>query len=148
MTMITEYLSVTDRKRHQKRPKMPFLRVLRFKHGATLLSSIGLNTDGWYLMLLFHLKDHCSKDVNLKSQLKWSSHFGVRSSFVYCSSLSYWVSLIMVTITRHIFIDIFSKWNNFQPWNLSWVMRKIWAFLWNQNLEKLAKYFKNWTGLL
>ena len=57
---------------------------------------------------LFHLKKHHSKDVSLKFWLKWSSHLDVRSNFVYCSCLYLTVSvLIMVTITRHVFITIF-----------------------------------------
>ena len=34
---------------------------------------------------LFHLKNHLSKDVNFKFQLKRSSLLDVRSNFVYCS---------------------------------------------------------------
>ena len=57
---------------------------------------------------LFHLKNHHFKDVNWEFQLKWSSHLDARSRFVYCScQYFYCVSLIMVTITRHIFINIF-----------------------------------------
>ena len=55
---------------------------------------------------LFHLKNHHSKDVNFKFQLKRSSHLD-EANFVYCMELptSYCVSSIMVTITRHIFIN-------------------------------------------
>ena len=56
---------------------------------------------------LFHLKNHYSKDVNFKFQLKQSSRLEIRSNFVYCSCLYLTVSLIMVTITSHVFINIF-----------------------------------------
>ena len=54
---------------------------------------------------LFHLKNHHSKDAHLKFQLKRSGHLDVRSKLQL--PISYYVSLIMVTITRHICIDIF-----------------------------------------
>ena len=59
---------------------------------------------------LLHLKDHHSKDVNFKFHLKQSSRLHIRSNFVYCRTLpkSYiCVSLIMVTITRHVFINTY-----------------------------------------
>ena len=34
------------------------------------------------------------------------------------------------------------EWKAFQLWNLSRVMRKIWAFLWYQNLHKFEKRLK------
>ena len=43
-------------------------------------------TDLWF-SFLFHLKNHHSKDVKLKFQLKRSSHLDVQSKFVYCSCL-------------------------------------------------------------
>ena len=63
------------------------------------------------LCFLFHLKNHHSqRSVNFKFQLKQSSHLDVWCNFVYYSCLgpiSYYVNLIIVTITRHIFISIF-----------------------------------------
>ena len=55
------------------------------------------------------LKDHHSKDVNLKFQLKRSSRLDVGSNFVYfsCLYISGYLSLIMVTINRQVFINFF-----------------------------------------
>ena len=36
---------------------------------------------------VFHVKDHHTKDVNLKFQLNWSNCLDVVSNFVYCSCL-------------------------------------------------------------
>ena len=52
---------------------------------------------------LFHLKNQHSKSVNLKFHFKLDE----QSNFVYYSCLL--VSLIMVTITSHVFISIFQK---------------------------------------
>ena len=43
--------------------------------------------------------------MNSKFELEQSSPLDVRSNFMICSCLSYCVSLIMVTITRHFFIS-------------------------------------------
>ena len=58
---------------------------------------------------LFPLKNHHSKDVNFKFQWKWSSHLDVRSNFLLQLLISYYVSLIMVTITicSHVFVNIY-----------------------------------------
>ena len=81
---------------------------------------------------LFHLKNHHSKDVNLKFWLKsWSQ-----------LPIPYCVGLIMVTISRHIFINIF------QICHELIVIRRIWAFVWYQNLQKFEKKLKNRTWLL
>ena len=52
--------------------------------------------------------------------------------------IPYCVCLTMIKITRHVFINIFQK-EHFSAGNLTWVMRKIWAFLWYHNLQKLEK---------
>ena len=80
------------------------------------------------LSVLFHL-NYLFKDVNFKFQLKRSSCLDVLQFCILQLPISYCVSLIMVTITRHIFINIFER-KTFQLWNLLWVMRKIWTFLW------------------
>ena len=36
---------------------------------------------------IFDLKDHHTKDVNFKVQLKWSNRLDLVSNFVYCSCL-------------------------------------------------------------
>ena len=56
---------------------------------------------------LFHLKNHLSKDVNFKFQLKQSSRLDVQTIlYIYCSCpYLYCVSLIMVTITRHFILS-------------------------------------------
>ena len=41
-----------------------------------------------------------------------------------------------------VFALISSKLNTFQLWNLSWVMRKMWTFLWYQNLHKFEQVEK------
>ena len=57
---------------------------------------------------LFYLKNHHSKDVNFKFQLKRSSRLDIRSNFFILQlPISYCVSLIMVTITRQVFTNIF-----------------------------------------
>ncbi len=55
--------------------------------------------------------------------------------------IPYCVSLIMVTITIHIFINIFQT-VHFSAIKFTWVMRKIWAFFWYQNLRKFEKNLK------
>ena len=55
---------------------------------------------------LFHLKNHHSKDINFKSQLKRSGCLDVQFCILQLP-ISYCVSLIIVTITRHVFINIF-----------------------------------------
>ena len=92
------------------------------------------------LSFLILLKNHHSKDVNLKFQLKRLSLLDVRSNFVYSSRLYiYW----RCKLNYGTFSLISSKGNNFQLWNLPWVMRKIWAFLWYQNIQKFEKNKKN-----
>ena len=57
---------------------------------------------------LFHLKNHHSKGVNLKFQLKRSSRLDERSNFVYLMlPISYCISIIIITITWQVFINIF-----------------------------------------
>ena len=99
---------------------------------------------------MFHLKNHHSKDVNLKFQLKWSCCLDVRSNFVYLQlCISYCVSLIMVTITRHIFINIFET-EHFSAVKFDMGYEK------NMNFLVIAKYpkvkkkksWKDRTGLL
>ena len=58
---------------------------------------------------LFHLKNHHSGDVKFEISVETIKPFGRTNNFVYCSCLSYCVSLIMVTITRHVFNDIFQR---------------------------------------
>ena len=60
---------------------------------------------------LLYLKNHHSKDVNSKFLLKQSSRLDTYTKHV-CKrqlpvTVSYCVSLILVTITRHVFINIF-----------------------------------------
>ena len=68
------------------------------------------------ITFLFNLKNHNSKDVNFKFQLKRSSRLDVRSNFVYIADayILYYVSLITVTLTRHVFTNIF-KTARFSP---------------------------------
>ena len=77
---------------------------------------------------LFHLKNHHSKDVNFKFQLKQLSGLGVRCNFVYCCLYLICVSLIMVTIIRHIFINIFQT-ENFLAVKFSMGYEKSMSFL-------------------
>ena len=57
---------------------------------------------------LFHLMIHHSKDLDLKFQLKQSSGLMYEAIlYIAVAYISCCVSLIMVTITRHIFISIF-----------------------------------------
>ena len=54
---------------------------------------------------------HYTKDVNLKFRLKWSSYFNVQSKICILQlpiigPILYCVSAIMVTITRHISINL------------------------------------------
>ena len=90
---------------------------------------------------LLHLKNHHSKPVNLKFQIKQSSCFEYEAILYIAVALTlpYRVSLIMVPITCHTFSLLPSKWNTFQLWNLPWVMSKIWAYLWYQNLKRDGK---------
>ena len=84
---------------------------------------------------LFHLKDH-SKDVDLKFCLKWSSSLDVRSNSVYavvCILLCLQANNYGYRNQAH-FQLISPKQNTFQLWNLPWVMREVWAFLWYPNL--------------
>ena len=53
-----------------------------------------------------------------------------------CISILYKTSLVTITST---FSLISTKWDTFQLWNLPQVMRKMWAFLWYQNLPKFEK---------
>ena len=95
---------------------------------------------------LLHLEDHHTKDVNLKFHLKRLSHFDCKLQL----PISYCVSIIMVTITRHILL-ISSEQNAFQLWNLPWVMRKIIiSFLVIPKSQKSLgkKSWKDRTGLL
>ena len=66
----------------------------------------------------------------LNLQLKWSNHSNVRSKFVYCSylAISQCVSVIMVTITGHIFINIF-RMEHFSPVELAMSYEKNKSFL-------------------
>ena len=88
---------------------------------------------------LFHLKNHHYKDSNLKFQLKRSSCLNIQSK--HC------VSVIMVTIPGS-FSIISSKWNDFQLWNLPWVISKIWACFWYKISKSLKKGWKNGLGSL
>ncbi len=56
--------------------------------------------------------------------------------------IPYCISLIMVTITSHIFINIFQTVHFSAVKFTTGVMRKIWAFFWYQNLQKFEKNLK------
>ena len=82
--------------------------IFTYKVGNWIITFKGLRSYFSKFSLVFHLRDHHNKNVNLKFQLNWSNHFDVVSNFVYCSCLyNYHVNFIMVTITRHFFINIF-----------------------------------------
>ena len=74
---------------------------------------------------MFHLKDYHTKDVNLKFQLTWSNSLDVVSNFIYIAVAynDYYVSFIMVTITRHLFINIFQ-------------MQHLWAVKFHMGYKK------------
>ena len=56
------------------------------------------------LNFVLQLKDHHTKDVNLKFQLNWSNYLEVGSNSKYsCCLYNYYVNFIMVTITRRFF---------------------------------------------
>ena len=58
--------------------------------------------------LWFHLKNHHSKDINLKLWLETVKLFGcTKQIWILQLPISYCISSLMVTITRHIFINIF-----------------------------------------
>ena len=44
----------------------------------------------FFKTFIFHLKDHHTKDINLKFQLNWSNGLDLVSNFVYCSCLYYY----------------------------------------------------------
>ena len=104
---------------------------------------------------LCHLKNHHSKDVNSKFEFKWSSRMDVRSSFLICSCLlSYCVSLIMVTITGHFFIDILQtehisavKFDTGYEKNMSVLLMpkslKVLKFFWKDRTELLIASFES-----
>ena len=58
---------------------------------------------------LFHLKNHPSTDVNFKFQFETVKPFGFTNQFciLQLPIIPYCVSLIMVTITRQVFTNIF-----------------------------------------
>ena len=74
----------------------------------------------------FPLKNHHSKDVNFKFQLKWSSHLNLQSNFLLQLLISYYVSLIMVTTTicSHVFVNIYQMESLFNC--------EIWHGLWEK----------------
>ena len=51
---------------------------------------------------LFHLKDRHSKDVNWNGQAVW-----MYEAIMHLPNISYCVSLIIVTTSRHVFINFF-----------------------------------------
>ena len=55
--------------------------------------------------------------------------------------ISYYGSLIMVTLTRHIFISIFQM-EHFSALKFDMGYEKKWAFLWYYNLQKFEKKLK------
>ena len=57
------------------------------------------------LSFLCHLKSHQYKDVNVRFWLKWPSFLDTSQLCVLQLPISYSGSLIMVTITRHIFVN-------------------------------------------
>ena len=61
----------------------------------------------------------------------------------------YCVSLIMVTITRHIFINISqTEYFSAVKFAMGTNNKNFTFFLWYQNLQKFGKMLKNQTGLL
>ena len=87
---------------------------------------------------LFHLKNHHSKDVNLNFWLKPSSHLDMWIIFKLQLSVPNWVSLIMVIITRHIFINIF-KTEHFSAVKFSMGFEKNTSFLVVPKSPKVCK---------
>ena len=63
--------------------------------------------------ILLHLKNHHFKDILFKILVKTVKLFGFMKQFCMQLPISYCVILIMVTITRHIFINIFQSEQHF-----------------------------------
>ena len=73
--------------------------------------------------------------------LNWSSHWILEEMHIAIMSIPYCVSLIMVTITSHIFIDIFQM-VHFSGEKVSRGNEKYMSFLWYQNLRKFEQNLK------
>ena len=71
--------------------------------------------------------------------MKWSYCLDAQSNLGYCIIL-YCVSLIMVIITRHVFVNIFQT-EHFSAvkFGIGYKRKTIWVFLWHQNHQKLDK---------
>ena len=90
-------------------------------------------------VFLFYLMKQDSKDVNLKFWLKRSSCFDVPSNFVLQLPISY-CSLIMVTITRHIFINNFqTEYISAMKFDRGYEKNMSFLVIWYHNLQKFEK---------
>ena len=97
---------------------------------------------------LFHLKNHYSKDVNFKFHLKRSSCLDVRSNSVCCSCSCLLCKLFMVTITRHVFTNIFQT-DHFPAVTFSMGYEKNMSFFVIAKSPKVWKRLKrlDWASL-
>ena len=93
---------------------------------------------------LFHLKNHHSKDVKVNLWLKRSSHLDIYDAILYIA-VRHYLTLYNYVYHNQAFFHLYLP-NRTRISYMSWVMRKIWALLWYQNLQKFFKSLKIGLG--